>query len=127
MMNNHRRAARTYHDLIVWQKAHRLVLAVYQLVGHLPGSERYVLDPQLRRAAISVPANLAEGFRKRGKSDKSRFVNISHCSLDECRYYLELIRDLGYCDPSPELLMVDEISRLLSSYDRQLRRNEGLG
>jgi four helix bundle protein len=65
--------ARTFQDLIVWQKAHQFVLSVYRLTEGFPRREIYGLTSQLRRAAISVPANIAEGFRKRGKADKARF------------------------------------------------------
>ncbi|MDA2926621.1 four helix bundle protein [Acidobacteria bacterium AH-259-G07] len=61
-----------------------------------PKFELYELRSQLRRAAISIPANIAEGFKKRGKGDKARFMNIAQGSLEETRYYLILARDLGY-------------------------------
>jgi four helix bundle protein len=79
--------AKTFKDLIVWQKAHRFVLAIYSLTAGLPRSEIYCLTSQMRRAAIFIPANIAEGFRKRGKSDKTRFLNIAQGSLEESRYY----------------------------------------
>jgi four helix bundle protein len=69
--------ARTFQDLLVWQKAHRFVLEVYVLTAAFPKQETYGLSLQMRRAAVSIPANIAEGFRCRGKADKARFVNIS--------------------------------------------------
>ncbi|PYT57094.1 MAG: four helix bundle protein, partial [Acidobacteria bacterium] len=63
-------AARTFQDLVVWRKAHELVLAVYSLTAGFPKEETYGLALQMRRAAVSVPANIAEGFRRRGKADK---------------------------------------------------------
>lgn len=92
--------ARTFEDLIVWQKAHQFVLAVYGLSRTFPRSENYRLSSQFRRAAVSIAANIAEGFRKRGKADKLRFLNIAQGSLEESRYYLILARDLGYGDVS---------------------------
>jgi four helix bundle protein len=77
--------AKTFKDLVVWQKAHHLVLAIYSLTGSFPKNEIYCLTNQIRRAAISIPANIAEGFRKRGMRDKTRFLNIAQGSLEECR------------------------------------------
>ena len=69
--------ARTFRDLIVWQKAHQLVLGIYRYTRRFPKEEIYSLSSQFRRAAVSTPANIAEGFKKRSKSDKARFMNIS--------------------------------------------------
>ena len=90
--------AKRFQDLIVWQKAHQLVLAVYQKSKYFPKEELYGLALQLKRAAVSVPANIAEGFKKKGKRDKVRFMNIAQGSLEECRYYFILSKDLGYFD-----------------------------
>jgi len=76
--------AKTFKDLVVWQKAHRFVLAIYHLSQTFPKSEMYGLSLQFRRAAVSIPANIAEGLRKRGKADKLRFYNIAQGSLEEC-------------------------------------------
>lgn len=78
--------AKRFTDLIVWQKAHAFVLSVYRLSADFPKSEIYGLTSQLRRAAISVPANIAEGFKKIGSADKLRFMNIAQGSLEECRF-----------------------------------------
>jgi len=80
-----RKPAKSFLDLLVWQKARQFVLAVYRLTESFPKSETYGLTPQFRRAAVSVPANIAEGFRKRGRADKARFLNIAEGSLEECR------------------------------------------
>jgi len=86
----------------VWQKAHGFVLDVYTLTAAFPKSETYGLALQMRRAAVSIPANIAEGFRRRGKADKARFLNMAEGSVDACRYFLILAKDLGYGDnPSP--------------------------
>src|SRR5690348_13560194 len=70
-------AARTFQDLVVWRKAHELVLAVYSFTAGFPKQETYGLALQMRRAAVSVPANIAEGFRRRGKADKARYMNMA--------------------------------------------------
>jgi len=69
--------ARTFQDLLVWQKAHQFVLEVYALTAAFPKQETYGLSLQIRRAAVSIPANIAEGFRRRGKADKARFMNMA--------------------------------------------------
>ena len=93
-----RAAARTFQDLVVWRKAHELVLAVYSFTAAFPKEETYGLALQMRRAAVSVPANIAEGFRRRGRADKARYMNMAEGSLEESRYYLILAQDLGYGD-----------------------------
>ena len=113
--------ARNFQDLIVWQKAHQFVLGVYRLSKAFPREEIYGLTSQFRRAAVSVPANVAEGFKKRGRPDKVRFMNVAEGSLEECRYYLILTRDLGYGDPSELFRQLEEVSKLLASYSAAIR------
>jgi len=115
-----RTAAKTFKDLIVWQKAHQFVLAVYRLTTGFPKSELYGLTQQLQRAAVSIPANIAEGFKKRTKADKARFMNIAQGSLEECRYYLILVADLGYAETNSLTGQIEEVSKLLESYYRTL-------
>lgn len=115
-----RRPERTFEDLVVWQKAHQFVLAVYRLSGTFPRSEIYGLTSQFRRAAVSIAANIAEGFRRRGKADKRRFFNIAQGSLEECRYYLILTRDLEYADISEINPLLEEVSKLLEAYSRSI-------
>ncbi len=111
-----RQPARNFQDLIVWQKAHQFFLGVYRLSKGFPREELYGLTSQFRRAAISVPANIAEGFKKRGRADKVRFMNIAQGSLEECRYYLILTKDLNYGDVTKLFGQLDEVSKLLASY-----------
>lgn len=111
-----REPAKTFKDLLVWQKAHLFVLSVYRLSGAFPSCEIYGLTSQFRRAAISITANIAEGFRKRSKSDKIRFLNIAQGSLEECRYYLILSKDLGYGNVSEIKSLLQEVSKLLDAY-----------
>lgn len=115
-----RAPARSFQDLIVWQKAHEFTLDVYQLTKGFPKHELYGLTSQFRRAAVSIPANIAEGFKKRRRPDKGRFMNIAQGSLEECRYYLILARDLGYCDCDALLDRIDEVARLLDAYARSI-------
>ncbi|MGQ0603699.1 MAG: four helix bundle protein [Anaerolineales bacterium] len=111
-----RQPAKTFQDLLVWQKAHQFVLAAYRYTAGFPREELYGLTSQLRRAAVSIAANIAEGFRKRGRADKARFMNISQGSVEECRYYLLLANDLGYGDGTPLKVQLEEVSKMLDAY-----------
>ncbi len=108
--------ARSFHDLIVWQKAHGFVIDVYKMTEAFPKHELFGLTSQLRRAAVSIPANIAEGFVKRGANDKARFMNIAQGSLEECRYYLILSQDLNYSDTRTLMSRIEEVSKLLTAY-----------
>lgn len=113
--------SKSFTDLVVWQRAHEFVLDVYKVARTFPVEERFALCSQFQRAAISVPANIAEGYKKLSKADKLRFLNISQGSLEECRYYIILSRDLLYINIETynELIgKVEETSKLLNSYVR---------
>jgi four helix bundle protein len=119
-----REPAKTFEDLLVWQKAHAFVLAVYRLTETLPKHEIFGLTSQFRRAAVSIPANIAEGFRRRGASDKARFYNIAQASVEECRYYLILIKDLQYADVKEANRLIQEVSKLLQAYSDSILNSE---
>ena len=114
--------AKSFQDLIVWQKAHQFVLATYRLTRTFPREEIYALTSQFRRAAVSIAANIAEGFKKRSRSDKARFMNISQGSVEECRYYLILARDLDYGYDQQQMNQLEEVSKLLDGYCAALLR-----
>ena len=118
----HRKKAQNFTDLIVWQKAHAFVLSVYHLSSSFPKTEIYGLTSQLRRAAISIPANIAEGFKKRSSIDTARYMNIAQGSLEECRYYLILSKDLGYAETEQLHLQLDEVGKLLYGYINAIRK-----
>jgi four helix bundle protein len=111
-----RSPARTFRDLVLWQKAHRFVLEVYGYTSSFPRTETYGLVSQFRRAAISIPANIAEGFKRRGDADKVRFLNIAQGSIEECRYYLILAGDLKYGENDSLLSLLEETSKIIDSY-----------
>ena len=111
-------AARSFRDLMVWQRAHEFVLAVYRFTETFPEREKYGLAHQMRRAAVSIPANIAEGFGQRSRAEKARFLNIAEGSLEECRYYLILTQDLGYGETEPLMATLEQASRLLTAYAR---------
>ena len=105
-----------FRELKVWQKSHALVLNLYQLTKRFPADERFGLTSQLRRAAVSVPTNIAEGTKRLGKQDYARFLNIAEGSLSETEYLLTLSCDLGYLQKqgtAKPLSEVSEIARML--------------
>jgi four helix bundle protein len=108
-----RAPAQNFQELVVWQKSHQLTLRVYKLTSGFPKTETYGLSSQMRRAAVSVPANIAEGFKKRGRSDKARLLNVAQGSLEELRYYFILARDLSYLPADSSWEDVDEVARIL--------------
>jgi four helix bundle protein len=120
LMLPRRPAAQTFRDLLVWQKAHQFVLGVYQLTTAFPRQETFGLSLQMRRAAVSIAANIVEGFAKRGQADKARYLNIAEGSLEESRYYLILSEDLGYGKTQELLQSLEEVSRLLNRYARAI-------
>ena len=119
-MSTERPKARTFRDLMVRRKAHEFVLETYQFTSAFPKSENYGLAQQMRRAAVSIAANIAEGFTRRGKADKARFMNYAESSLEECRYYLILAQDLGYGQTEVLLSSLEEVSRPLNAYARAI-------
>lgn len=104
----------------MWQKAHAFVLTVYRLTDRFPREEKFGLTSQLRRAAVSIPANIAEGFRRQSSTEKARFYNIAQSSADECRYYLILARDLDYPTSPESSALLEETTRLITSYRAKL-------
>ncbi len=115
-------AAKSFRDLIVWQKAHTFVLNVYRVSGGFPADERYGVTSQLRRAAVSIAANIVEGFRKRGPADKLRYFNIAQGSADECLYYLVLVHDLRIADTVQLQSQLEEVLRLLQAYTNAINK-----
>jgi four helix bundle protein len=120
---NGRKPAQTFKELVVWQKAHQLVLGVYAATKQFPKEEIYGLTSQVRRSSVSVAANIAEGFKKKGVADKLKFMNTSQGSLSETEYHLLLSNDLGYIDAKGLMENVKEVSRLLEAYIKGIRRN----
>jgi len=115
--------SRSFRDLVVWKRAHGLVMGVYEATRDFPKWELYGLTSQMRRAAVSVPANIAEGFKKRSPADKLRFLNIAEASLEECRYYMILATELGYSDCGSLESLADRVAALLDRYAAAIHRN----
>jgi len=115
-----------FRGLRVWQEAHWLVLAIYDTTSRFPAVERYHLAQQLRRAAASIPANIAEGMGKSGDRERSRYINIALGSSSEVRYHILLARDLGLVDSQAydELsAMVERVGRMLHALFKRLRKD----
>jgi four helix bundle protein len=105
-----------FTDLKVWQRSHALTLEVYRFTATFPTDERFGLISQLRRAAVSVPTNIAEGSKRQSNPDYARFLNIAEGSLAETEYLLLLSRDLGYLKPEAceqSLAQIADVARML--------------
>ena len=112
--------SRSFRDLVVWRKSHSLALGVYRATSQFPKTEQYGLAVQMQRAAVSIPANIAEGFGRFSKLEKRRFLNIAQGSLEELRYYLILASDLGYPVEPSLSIDVDEVGRMLEAYRHRI-------
>jgi four helix bundle protein len=118
-----------FESVLAWQKAHQFVLLVYTITRGFPEDEKFGLTSQFRRAAISIEANIAEGYKKLSKAEKLRFFNISQGSLEECRDYILLSRDLGYItlDQFNNLHeSIENTSVFLNSYCQGIINNSGI-
>ncbi len=114
----------SFRDLEVWQMAHRLVLMVYQVTGTFPMDERFGLTSQMRRAAVSVPANIVEGFRRQGIQDKLRHYNIAEGSLEELKYFFILAADLNYAPTDTLIAQAETVGRLLNGFIESTQRRK---
>ena len=112
---------KSYRDLIVWKKAMELAKAVYLLVKYLPKEETYVLSDQMRRAAVSIPSNIAEGQARQSTKEFLQFLSIARGSRAELETQLLLAKDFGYFRSVPEselqtvFALSDEVSKMLST------------
>jgi four helix bundle protein len=114
-----------FTDLRVWQRSRALTLDIYRFTATFPTDERFGLISQLRRAAASVPTNIAEGSKRESNPDYARFLNIAEGSLAETEYLLLLSRDLGYLKPEacePPLAELADIARMLHTLRTKVER-----
>ena len=110
----------SFRDLDFYRDSYQLALEIHQVTLTFPAFEKLEQGSQMRRASKRIPANIAEGFKKRGKADKVRFYNTAQGSLEECRYYMILTKDLGYGDTSELNAKLAEVSRMLEAYMSRL-------
>jgi four helix bundle protein len=116
--------AKSFEDLLVWQKAQSLTLDIYNLTNSFPNSEQFGITSQMRRAAYSVPSNIAEWFAKNGVKDKLRFYNIAQGSLQELKYFVLLSNDLNYHSKCESLIeLINEVGRMLNGYISKIKTN----
>ena len=116
-----------FEDVIAWQKARIFINHVYSITKTFPQEERYGLTSQFQRAAVSVAANIAEGYKRMGKDDKLRFYNYSQGSLEECRCYIYLSNDFNYITSDEAQIMINEIeetSKVLNSYINSIKTRQ---
>ena len=119
----------SFKDIIAWQKGYEFVLLTYKVTRQFPDFEKYGLSSQFQRAAVSIIANIAEGYKKLSKADKLRFMNISQGSLEECRCYIMLSKDLGYIseDEFQSLTFsIDGASFYLNAYCKAIKEDKGI-
>jgi len=117
----------SFKDLECWQQAHEFVKAVYLITKQFPEDENYGLTSQFRRAAVSIAANICEGYRKLSRADKLRFLNISQGSLEECRYYIILSHDIEYIDKTTHdnlEYLINGVSWKLNGYAEAISQNK---
>ena len=115
---------RNYRDLQVWEKAHKLTLAIYQGTCDFPREERFGLTSQIRRSSASIPANLAEGCGRRSDGEMARFIQISMGSGSELSYHLLLARDFDLLKNTEYFRLnsdLEEVMRMLSSLSQKIR------
>jgi len=113
-----------YKNLIVWQKANDLALQVYKLTSIFPKTEIFGITSQIRRAALSVPTNIVEGYSRRSKNELSRFIDIARGSLAETEYLFEFSKKLGYIKSTEDIQgvesLIDETGKLLWNFQKNL-------
>lgn len=115
-----------FRDLKVWQKAHETALAIYRASASFPTDEQFGLTSQLRRAAVSVPANIAEGTLRSSDADFARFLHIALGSAGEVDYYLLLARDLKFIDPDKHSTLdasLQEVKRMLAALVTRVKQD----
>ena len=114
-------AISSFEQLDVWKMSHRLTPDVFSYTRSLPDDEKYGLISQMRRSAVSVLANIAEGFKRKGNKDKVRFYNIAQGSLEELKYYFILCSDLNYININDEQLIIFEtIGKMLNNLQKKI-------
>ena len=121
--------AYTFKDIIAWQKAYDFTLLVYQTTRSFPDVEKYGLSSQFQRAAVSIAANIAEGYKRLGKHDKLHFMNFAQGSLEECRCYTMLSKDLGYITEDVYNALtysIEGASYYLNAYCKAIKEDQGI-
>ena len=118
-----------YKNLIIWQKSDRLALLIYKLTKDFPKSETFGITSQIRRAALSIPTNIVEGYNRKSKKELGRFIDISLGSLAEAEYLLDFSKKLGYVksDTGEIEALIAELGKLLWGFQASLSRKADVG
>ena len=114
---------RDFHELKVWVKAHRLVVSIYAVTQHFPSEERFGLTRQIRRTAVSIPSNIAEGCGRNTEPEMARFLDIASGSASELDYQILLARDLRYIDEDNYKKLahqIQEVRRMLYGFKKTM-------
>jgi len=119
---NREAGSRGHHKLEAWKRSRELVLSIYTLTQNFPKEEMFGLTSQMRRAAVSVPSNIAEGAARAGQKEFAQFLNVARGSLSELETQLLISSDLGYIKPDdPIFEVVDQVSRLITGLYKSVR------
>ena len=119
----------SFKDIIAWQKSYEFVLLVYKATKKFPDFEKHGLSSQFQRAAVSIVANIAEGSKKLSKADKLRMMNIAQGSLEECRCYVMLSKDLEYISEEEYNTLsysIEGASYYLNAYSKAISEDKGI-
>ena len=119
----------SFKDIVAWQKAYEFVLMTYKVTAKFPESEKFGLSSQFQRAAVSIIANIAEGYKRLSKAEKLRMLNIAQGILEECRCYIMLSKDLGYVSEeiyNNLVYSIEGTSFYLNAYCKGIIENNGL-
>ncbi len=122
-MKNNNTKIESFTDLIIWKKAHEVVLSIYRITKGFPAEEKFSLADQMKRAAISISSNIAEGFSRKGAKEKSQFYFIAKGSLTELQNQLLVAKDVGYLDNKVFKSVADktvEVHKLLNTFIKNL-------
>ena len=118
-----------FRNISAWRCAYAFTLNVYEITRHFPDSEKFNIVSQFQRAAVSIPANIAEGYKKLGRNDKLRFFNIAQGSLSECENYILLSYDLKYINDEEFKklkVLAEETEKVLNSYCKAILSNTAI-
>ena len=118
-----------FKNIIAWQKAYEFVLLAYKATQKFPDFERFGLSSQFQRAAVSIAANIAEGYKKLSKADKLRLMNVAQGSLEECRFYVMLSKDLDYISETEHDTLqyhLEGTSYYLNAYCKAIKEDKGI-
>jgi len=115
---------KSFKQVIAWEKSHQLALAIYESTRGFPDNEKFCIVSQMRRCSVSIPSNIAEGFKRDGLNDSLRFYNISEGSLEELKYQTLLAKDLKYITEEKYnqlAVLMDEVGKLIYGWKKSQR------